>query len=254
MLRSTSPRAPRSMAALSGRGFTLLGTILLAGTLGACARKVETTGSLGAPVDYRERHPIVLRDAPTSLDVFVGRAAAGLDDRQAGDVADFGQRYRTQGRGALIIQVPTGAGRDVATHRTLAAVRALLSRQGVSGAVIATSKYQAFDPELAAPIRLTFASLQAKVPHACGQWPDDLGPTHTSNWRSNEPYYNLGCASQAMLAAQIADPVDLVRSRPEGLLDTTKRMKAIGKFRDGKDPSTEYRQEPSAINKAVGTP
>jgi pilus assembly protein CpaD len=128
----------------------------------------------------------------------------------------------------------------------------MLSQQGVPASALSVSKYPALDPELAAPIRLTFASLQAKVPHACGQWPDDLGVTHTSNWRSNEPSWNLGCATQATLAAQIADPIDLVRGRPEGKLDTTKRMKAIDKFRDGKDPSTDYRQQPTAINKAVG--
>jgi pilus assembly protein CpaD len=247
MTRSTI-RLNRKAACLS----VLTATLLAAG-LGACARKAaETTGSISAPTDYRERHPVVLKNAPRSLDVFVGRAGSGLDPRQTADVADFGAGYRAQGRGALMVQVPSGTGRDGAAQRTLASVRTLLSQQGVPASALAVSSYPALDPELAAPIRLTFASLQAKVPHDCGQWPDDLGATHTSNWRTNDPYWKLGCATQSTLAAQIADPVDLVRGRAEGTLDTTKRMKAIDKFRDGKDPSTDYRVQPSSINKAVG--
>lgn len=244
-----SRSAPRMAMVIAAVLATGLGT-----GLGACSRNVDKTGSTSVPYDYRERHPIVLKDAPRSLDVFVGRAGTGLDPRQSVDVADFGAGYRAQGRGALMVQVPTGSGRDASTRSTLSAIQRTLAQSGIPASAMAISKYQAFDPELAAPIRLTFASFQAKVPHACGQWPDDLGATHTSNWRTNEPSWNLGCATQANFAAQIADPVDLVRGRPEGKLDTTKRMKAIDKFRDGKDPSTDYRQQPTAINKAVGAP
>lgn len=243
---------PRSLPRFDCKpaGLRILTAALLALSMSACARKVETTGTISAPYDYRERHPVVLRDAPQSLDVFVGRA--GLDPRQSTDVADFAAKYRARGRGALIVQVPSGDRRDGAAQRTLASVRSILSRNGISGAAIAVSKYQASDPGLAAPLRLTFASLQAQVPHACGQWPDDLGATHTSNWRSNEPSWNLGCASQATLAAQIADPIDLVRARPEGVVDTTKRSKAIEKFRNGTDPSTLYTQRSATINTTVG--
>lgn len=232
----------------------MLAVSILAAGLGACSRKAETTGSITTLTDLRERHPVVLTNAPLTLDVFVGRAGAGLDSRQELDVADFGMKFRSQGRGALMVQVPTGAGFDAAAQRTVSSIRTILARNGVAGSALVVSKYQTYDPELAAPVRLTYAALQAKVSHACGQWPDDLGVTHTSNWRSNESYWNLGCANQATLAAQIADPVDLVRGRPEGKLDTGKRMMGIGKFREGEDSSTQYREQGSSINKAVGSP
>ena len=54
------------------------------------------------------------------------------------------------------------------------------------------------------------------------------------------------------LAAQLADPLDLVRARSEGRLDTQKRMEAIKKLREGKDPSTQYRQEQTKVSDAVG--
>lgn len=225
-----------------------LGAALL---LGACAKGDISTS--GIPTDTRERHPIVLRDAPRSLDVFVGRAGGGgLDPRQADDVARFGEDYRRSGKGGLVAEVPTGTGRDLAARDTLEGIRRSLARAGVSPGALSVRTYPIADPGLASPIRLTYASLQAGLPHSCGQWPTDLGVSSYKTDATNEPYWNLGCASQANLAAQIADPLDLVRARSEGRLDTQKRMEAIKKLREGKDPSTQYRQEQTKLSDAVG--
>lgn len=230
----------------------LLAVMAGALALGACAAKGDLTASL-APDDIRERHPIVLRDAPRSLDVFVGRAGGGLDPRQADDVARFGADYRRSGRGGLVAEVPSGTGRELAAHDTLDGIRRSLARAGVSPGALSVRTYRAVDPHLASPIRLTYASLQAGLPHACGQWPEDAGVSSYKTDASNESLWNLGCASQANLAAQVADPLDLVRGRGEGRLDTQKRMEAIKKLREGKDPSTQYRQEQSKISDAVGS-
>jgi len=224
-----------------------LGAALL---LGACAKGDLSTS--GVPVDTRERHPIVLRDAPRSLDVFVGRSGGGLDPRQDQDVASFGADYRRSGKGGLVAEVPTGTGRDLATNDTLDGIRRSLARAGVSPGALSVRTYRIADPGLASPIRLTYASLQAGLPHSCGQWPTDLGASSYKTSATNEPYWNFGCATQANLAAQIADPLDLVRARSEGRLDTQKRMEAIKKLREGKDPSTQYRQEQTKVSDAVG--
>jgi len=226
------------------RAGAMAGALALAMTLGACAKRADVTGSL-APTDVRERHPIVLRDAPRSLDVFIGRAGGRLDARQAEDVASFARDYARSGRGGLVAEVPTGTRRDLATHDTLNAIRAILGR---SGAALSVRTYPVNDPGLASPIRLTFASLQAGLPHSCGQWTDDTGVSNLAN----APQWNFGCASQATLAAQVADPIDLVRARDEGRPDFSKRMGAITKLREGRDPSTQYRQETPQINSAVG--
>ncbi|MGX1790328.1 CpaD family pilus assembly protein [Bosea sp. NPDC055332] len=244
MIVTRKPHLPhaRRAALLLGLSSTLL--------LGACAKGDISTS--GIPTDTRERHPIVLRDAPRSLDVFVNRVGGGLDPRQADDVARFGEDYRRSGKGGLVAEVPTGTGRDLAAHDTLEGIRRSLARAGVSSGALSVSTYRVADPGLASPIRLTYASLQAGLPHSCGQWPTDLGVSSYKTDATNEPYWNLGCATQANLAAQIADPLDLVRARSEGRLDTQKRMEAIKKLREGKDPSTQYRQEQSSISSAVG--
>lgn len=232
----------------------LLAAALAIGALaGGCASKsAQSDPPAIAPIDVRERHPIVLRDAPRSLDVFVGRAGAPLDYRQAEDVADFAQEYRKSGKGGLVAQVPSGARRERATHSTLAGIRAALARNGVSPSMLSVRSYPVQDPGLATPIRLSFASLKAVVPHECGQWPTDLGVSDFKFSTSNETYWNFGCSAQATLAAQVADPIDLVRAREEGRPDIVKRMGAITKIREGKDPSTQYRQQTPQINSVVG--
>jgi len=237
---TTGPRLIAAMLALSA-------------LLGGCANRPAAGDTLAyGPDDVRERHPIVLRDAPRSLDVFVGRSGRSLDIRQAEDVASFAREFRRSGKGGLVAEVPTGARRDHATQDTLNGIRAALSRGGVSPGILSVRSYPVQDPGLASPIRLTFASLQAGVAHACGQWPTDLGSSDFRFSSSNAPYWNLGCSSQATLAAQVADPIDLVRSRDEGRPDIVKRMGAIAKIREGKDPSTQYRQATPQINSTVG--
>lgn len=235
-------------------GPRLIAAMLALGALiGGCAsRTADADNSAFGPEDVRERHPIVLRDAPRSLDVFVGRSGRALDARQAEDVASFAREFRRSGKGGLVAEVPTGARRDHATQDTLSGIKAALSRGGVSPAFLSVRSYPVQDPGLASPIRLTFASLQASVAHACGQWPTDLGSSNFKFSSSNAPYWNFGCASQATLAAQVADPLDLVRAREEGRPDIVKRMGAITKIREGTDPSTQYRQQTPQINSTVG--
>jgi pilus assembly protein CpaD len=232
MTRSSSPRAPIALAAV------------LTGLLGACnANRAATTGSI-YPADYRTRHPIVLADAGRSLDVFP-TGTGHLDPRQAVDVDAFMLEFRRYGRGTLVIDLPRGVAPALgaAAERTGAAIRRIGAESGVPAQAIVLSGYGVANPSLAAPIRLSFQRMQAKVADQCGLWPNDLGTSNPAFDLSNNPSWNLGCASQATLAAQVADPIDLVRGRPEGRIDTVGRVKNINDLRDGKDPSTTWRQD-----------
>lgn len=245
--------APQLSQARRSAGLRLLGPAgLLAALLaGGCAPDRVVTGSI-TPVDYRERHPIVLTDGPRVLDLFVN-APGGLDARQRADVRAFAAEYRRHAQGGIVAHLPRGSRTDAAAIRLLEQARAILAESGVPDGFVTAAAYPAVDPALAAPVRLTFRRLQAKVASQCGQWPSDLGVSDgPSDW-SNEPYWNLGCATQSNVAAQIADPVDLVRGRAETRIDTLKRMRDIESLRQGKDPSTEYRQDrQNRISTAVG--
>lgn len=218
--------------------------LLLAAGLGACrADRVETTGST-YPIDVRTRHPIVLADADRSLDVFP-TGIGHIDPRQRADIEAFLVEYRRYGRGILVVELPRGVSPGLAgsVERTCAEIRRLAAEMGVPAAGIRVANYPVANPTLASPLRLSFQRMQAKVADKCGLWPRDLGVSDLrANW-SNEPTWNLGCATQANLAAQVADPIDLVRGRPEGRIDTVLRTKDLGQLREGKDPSTQWRQD-----------
>ena len=222
---------------------------LLAIPLSACAPDRVVTGST-YPTDYHARHPIVLAHAPETLDLFV--TARGLDERQQDDLMAFVAEYRLHGQGVLTASVPAGMVSRWSGGRSVAPIRAILAQAGIPSSQLAVTSYSVQDPRLAAPIRLSFQRLQAKVANRCGLWPQDLGVSDLRANANNEPYWNLGCAMQSNVAAQAADPRDFVRARAEGRSDTIRRAANIEKLRQGEDPSTQYRTPTDRINQAIG--
>ena len=232
-----TPRLRRPVLALAALG-------ALAPALGGCVS--DTTASLSAAKtdDYRDRHPIVLAQSARVLDLFPD-ARGGFTPRQADDLAAFLAENRRTGSGALVVQVPAGTTDGAATGAALSRIRS------VTGGQVAVSQYSPSDPTVASPIRLSFRQLQAKVGSECGLWPDDLGVSDFQYSESNKQYWNLGCATQSNFAAQIADPVDLVRGRQMTKPDTGRRMYNIEKLRQGSDPSTQYKSEGTSVRSGV---
>jgi pilus assembly protein CpaD len=229
----------------------LLALVVLAGITSACGTDRAVTGST-YPRDYRERHPILLMDTPTHLDVFAMKAS-GLDERQKEDIKAFAEDFRKNGKGGIAVQVPSGAAADPYTQRTLHALRSELARHKTGSAAMSVSPYSPQDTTIVSPIRLSFMKTQARPGTRCGQWPQDLGFNNPGFNARNEPYWNFGCATQNNFAYQIADPLDLVRARTEGRIDTIKRMQGIDKLRQGQDPATKYDQsQVGKINQTVG--
>ena len=233
-------RSPRRAAG------TILAAAALGGALAGCSNVDRTVATSAIPVDYHERHPIVLADRPRSLDVFVGTGDR-LDYRQRHDLETFAAEYRAQGRGRIRVLVPRGGVDPAAADGTLMAVRRGLAAAGVSGA-IEVGTYRVGDPRLASVLRLSFPELQAGTARPCGDWPEDLGPGDAAFDISNRPYSNLGCATQQTLAAQVDDPRDLVRPRAEEPGDVYMRTRAIQDLRgglgapNGQDPGTNWTQ------------
>jgi pilus assembly protein CpaD len=198
------------------------------------------TGSL-VPDDYRQRHPVVLAEAPHNLDIFVAGSNGGgkIDSRTYEQVRAFAGRYRIEGRGQIGVLFPRGTGNDGAIRSALPSIRQALIDGGVRGS-IGVGSYPVADPSLAAPVRLIFVGLKATVGSQCGQWPSDLASGSTMQGWENRQWWNFGCATQSTLAAQIDDPRDLVAPRAESPSDVQLRTRAIGDLRQGRDPGTMW--------------
>jgi pilus assembly protein CpaD len=205
----------------------LLAAALTAAGLAACERHM-TTSSI--PEDYRQRHQIALVRGAETLEVFVGRRAAGLDYRQREDVQGFARDYMQNGEGPLVAYLPVGQdGRAVSAG--LSAIRSALGSGGAAGRLSIAH----YHPEEAgsAPIRLTFAKLKAATPAACSAATGDLAPVSYRENNLNTSPYNFGCSYQRHLAAQVADPRDLAKPRQEGPIDVERRTTGIERIREG---------------------
>jgi pilus assembly protein CpaD len=215
--------------------------LLAAGALGGCgADYVADNAPLVA--DYHAQHPIVLAEAPTTLDIYpVGE---GLDARSLASIRGFAERYRALGTGRIAILTPAGHG--VRNARVVDQIRRALAASGLRG-YVGVGVYPVAYAASAAPVRLVFRGLKAEVLTPCGQWPTDLASgSSLEGWR-NEAYPNFGCATQSVLAAEVADPRDLVQAHPTDPSDVAMRMRAIGDVRNGQDPGTQWANKLTTI-------
>jgi pilus assembly protein CpaD len=213
--------------------------VVLSIMLSGCGADRIVTNAGRDPSDYRDRHPIVITDKNRTLDIFVGANSGPLDPRQRQDLRAFVQEFRQHGKGIMMAYVPVGSTDPAGDARGIEAIRAALGGPP-SYIPLSVQPYMVEDPSLAAPIRLSFAELAARVPHSCGRWPKDLTGSGTREGIENEQYWNFGCASQQNLAAQTADPIDLVRPHVEERIDVVKRSNEIVRLRQGQDPATVY--------------
>jgi pilus assembly protein CpaD len=214
--------------------------LLTGGLLLSACSNTRPTQQAFAPDDFRDRHPIRLEHARQHVDVF--GVSPVLDARQRRDLVEFAKAQRERGQGAVEIATPAGM-----PHVSVAAIRAALAEGGLNGPVRYTS-YPVVAGAGSAPVRVSRATLTARVASQCGQWPADLAGGRNMETMHNRPYHNLGCAYQTMIAAQVADPVDLVRPRAEGPADLIKRTKDIEALRKDQDPSTKWTREDVKIS------
>ena len=235
----------RLFASPSRRSRTLapLAAVACAIALSACHIDDGSTDPVAA-LDYHAAYPIVLAQSPTTLDVFSedGR----LDEQSLATIHAFVARYREFGTGRIAILAPSNHRGGAVT----AAIRRALYANGLRGDV-AVGSYPNPDPTLAAPVRLVYQGITAKVPARCGNFPSDLASGDTLKEWGNLPYENYGCSTQKMLAAQIDDPRDLARARASGDSDVEMRLRAIQDVRRGQDPGTSWQVKNTAIG-AIG--
>ena len=248
--------ASRSRSALNfistplARPFAAMLAIALAAPLACCGTtRVKVDNENG--MDPRMRHPIALMNQPYTLDVFPSSGPERLDTRTQEQLMAFARRYSEVGSGPISVVVPQSGPGAAAGVRALEPIRHELAKAGAVAPVV-VSHYPVENPSLAAPVRLAFDGLKAKVVHKCGDWPEDLASASSTDGWQNRSYWNLGCASQNMLATQVADPRDLAEPRGETPADPSMRMRAIGNVRKGADPATNWTTKNSSIGSVGG--
>ena len=201
--------------------------VLAASLLAGCANRDSiTVGSV--PDDYRTNHPIVVSERDKVIDIPVGVADSRMTHIQQTALDGFVQNYDRRAAPLVMVMVPYGsANQTAASHVSQDMIKRLRS-SGVPEGKIVHQPYDASNSSENAPVRLVYKQMRASTGQ-CGRWPDDM-----LNDTDNKHWANFGCSYQNNLAAQIANPADLLGPRQSDQIDTGRRSKAINDYR-GRD-------------------
>ncbi|WP_027142003.1 CpaD family pilus assembly protein [Mesorhizobium sp. WSM3626] len=227
---SQSALKARTMAMRSGRSRISLRVlpimaVAVSALLAGCAHRDSIT--VGAiPDDYRTNHPIVIAEKNQKIDLPVGAGDRGMTGSQRDTLLGFLDGYDKSAAPALTIQIPSGSANEVAATAAGRDFARLAVAAGIKRDRIVVVFYQAGSSEASAPVRVSYIAVRAQT-DKCGRWPADLVETS-----ENKHYADFGCSYQNNLAAQMANPGDLLGPRKSTTIDAANRSKAIGVYQD----------------------
>ena len=220
------------LRAVAGPVLVVVSLALLAG----CAKRDHViVGSV--PDDYRTNHPIVIAEKDEVLDLPVAASERGLTKPQKVAVEGFLANYDRSAAPVVNVILPVGARNDVAASYLGQDLPAYMRKQGVPGGRIAVSSYDAGSADVSAPVRITYSAMRAQA-GKCGRWPEDILQN-----TENKHYANFGCSYQNNLAAQVANPSDLLGPRKQTEIDAARRGVAIDVYQNTVtewEPEVEY--------------
>jgi pilus assembly protein CpaD len=233
------------MRSITSRVRTTVVLAAVSAALGGCWTSPEVV-TASVPNDYRQRHPIAVKEGNHSIVVFVGAGRGGLSPPQRADVLGFGQSWVKEATGGVIVDVPVNTPNARAAASAAREIRNTLAAAGVPSSAIRINHYSPDDPERFATVRLSYPKIAA-VAGPCGMWPADLGPSiDNPGYNENKQYYNFGCATQRNLASMVDNPADLEQPRPESPAYTMRRTTSFDRYRKGASTATTYPESDKA--------
>ncbi len=204
--------------------------------LGACS----TSGWEGekhdvyVPTSYTERYPIEVVKGTVKVNVPTSSSRMTVAQKDA--VTRFAQQARNSRTNSVSIVRPGGS---INADAIAGQVTQLLTEQGISASQLRHSTYSG---GAGAPVSLAFVRKFAKT-KKCGNW-----STKFTRTGKNLPHSDFGCSYQHNIAAQIANPQDLVTPRTMDPSDPMRRERVFDDYRKPKSPTT-----PADSNSTVST-
>jgi pilus assembly protein CpaD len=212
-----------------------IAAVLLAGS---CASPFsDGTGPMG---DGAANHPITVAPRYLSLKLPFSAPEAGLLPDDSARFSAFVSEYLKQGTGSISISVPDGQDATAA----IAYFGQRLTEAGVPRAHILVNTHAFANGDTR--VELGYIGYAAKT-DSCGDWSADLAVTS-----DNSTAPNFGCAVQQNIAAQVADPRDLVEPRVTDESDATRRKTVTDAYEKGQVTSSQKTSEQSGKVSDVG--
>lgn len=217
---------------------TAIALLLAASALSACA----STSTPIQPTALNSLSNYVLEVEPGLDRIALAVHDTGLSANQQAALSGLVQRFAAERADVIRIEGPSGG--DPVSAQVAWSVRDALTGLGVPSERVLVMAYNAPNPR--APVLAGFETLRAHIPN-CSSTPAQLG----GSW-SNQPSPDFGCAVTANLAAQIANPRDIVQPRTMTGADQGRRSKVFEQYRDGTATSAPQEELVNGrISKAV---
>lgn len=163
---------------------------------------------------------------------------AGLSSTQRAALAEIAMRARAEGSPEIVVEAPSGD--DPASLQT--AYSAAESLRG-AGIPVRLAAYSAPHPR--APVVVGYTRLQAVTYDCSSQWGS------LTRHADNGSALGLGCATISNMAAQIADPRDILGQRPMDPADAGRRSAVIQLYRQGEDTRTRIDDDSAQVSQAI---
>lgn len=193
--------------------------------LAGCTMPHRDSIEVGAiPDDYRTNHPIVIAEKEQAIDLPVGAGDRGMTKTQKVALGGFLGNYDRTAAPVLTILAPAGSPNETAAAQAAREMVGFAKAQGVPKSRIAIASYEA-SADSSAPVRVSYTAMKAQT-GKCGRWPEDIVEN-----AENKHYADFGCSYQNNLAAQVADPADLLGPRKQTTIDAEKRSVVIDEYR-----------------------
>lgn len=190
--------------------------------LGTAAAATACAGNPNPqPLTPTQQFAIQVRNTPE--EVAIVPSPAGISHQQADALRQVASSWADSGGDPVVIRVPAGDP-EIVEPSVRATVDALVSF-GVAPQMVRLERYDG--GRGGAPILVGYTRFAAVGPECSATW-GRVDATFDSRTSSN-----FGCAVTANIAAQIANPRDLLRPRTETPADATRRQAQLGQYRAG---------------------
>ena len=216
------------------RGLSLA-AVLMAGSCAAPTQDASHTMEDGAV-----NHPIEVEPAYQSIRLYYSPADAGISPADQARFDSFVADYQEHGNGSIAVSAPAG----INSQAMIGFFAQRINDMGVAKNHILVASHDAPDGDMR--VEINYVSYQAHT-DKCGDWSENLSYT-----ADNLTPKNFGCAVQHNIAAEIADPRDLLGPRTTENASAIRRATVVNNYEKGAVTSATKSADQSAPGSGVG--
>ncbi len=211
-----------SMSAASKTRLLLM--LAVSSSLAACTAGELAGDDQFVPIAHYEKFPIEVAKGPVKMEVSSKQGT--LQPSQINAISGFARSAKSAGISKIKVRRPSGGG---ASGQVARETINLLVQSGVSAHMIVTGTYPG---GAKAPVQISYLRSVA-ITKECGDWSANLADTG-----GNEPYPNMGCATQNNIAAMVVNPENFVVPAPTTPATAASRMTAFETYSESGVGST----------------